>query len=149
MVAIPALRLHACLGCASHQGLNSLLFVDSIQKRKYLIGFFVICQVFAYAGEKMPVVIRGLDELGYPTAGIFGITERNMVKHTCTGACTHAQEHARMHRSMHACTGACMHACWSEGLQVCRNGLQVGTGGWGCKWVRVGGAVSGCGWVGL
>ena len=132
MVAIPALRLHACLGCASHQGLNSLLFVDSIQKRKYLIGFFVICQVFAYAGEKMSVVLRGLDELGHPTAGIFGITERNMVKHTCTGACTHAQEHALMHRSMHA--------CWSEGLQVCRNGLLVGTGGWGCKW---------CGWVGL
>ena len=25
----------------------------------------------------------------------------------------------------------------------------MGAGGWGCKWVWVGGAVSGCRWVGL
>ena len=33
-------------------------------------------QLFAYAHEFTSVVIRGLDELGNPTAGTFSITER-------------------------------------------------------------------------
>ena len=85
----------------------------------------------------------------------------------CRHLRNHREEHgkAHMYRSMHACTGACTHV----GQRVCKCvgmgcrwvqvggaasgcgwvGLQVGAGGWGCKWVRVGGAVSGCRWVGL
>ena len=63
----------------------------SIYFMNQIMGFKIICmfrilwyQVFAYANESYSVALRGLDELGHPTAGTFSITQRNGVKHACT-----------------------------------------------------------------
>ena len=39
----------------------------------------LLCQVLAYANELISVGLRGLDELGHPTAGTFSIIQMNEV----------------------------------------------------------------------
>ena len=51
--------------------------------------FFSGVQVFAYAHESYSVALRGLDELGHPTAGTFSITQSNEV---ITKACVLVRE---------------------------------------------------------
>ena len=51
---------------------------------KYIV--FSLYQVSAHAYELFSVILRGLDELGHPTAGIFSISQRDEVKHASTGS---------------------------------------------------------------
>lgn len=58
-------------------------------------SFFLFCQVSAYAHKLFSVGLRGLDELGHPTAGTFGISPRDEVSmHVNTILYIHNGRHA-------------------------------------------------------
>ena len=57
-------------------------------------------QVFASPHKLLTVGLRGLDELGHPTAGTFSVSHIRgaKVKRTCTGACMLAPDNALLHK---------------------------------------------------
>ena len=57
-------------------------------------------QVFASPHKLLTVGLRGLDELGHPTAGTFSISHIHgaKVKYKCMGACMLAPENALLHK---------------------------------------------------